>query len=235
MVKEGVTETRGCEIYWASTALLSAAHDRLLNPIERQRSIGFQRYGDRARFVLATAVLRLAAGAWLRQSPDQLVVDRICDRCREPHGPPRLPGSGLHASISHAGEYVTVALSDVAPVGVDIEQIKRIAYVPMLDVVCTAGERRHVTSAADFYTYWTRKESVLKAIGVGLSLPMTNVVVTAPGDLPRVVTYQGSKLAAQMLERRFDPRYACVVTTLTSSSTCFRIHDAQALLATQHD
>jgi 4'-phosphopantetheinyl transferase len=232
-VEEVVTENRGCELYWASTALLSAAHDRLLDPIERQRSMGFRRHGDRARFVLATALLRLAAGVWLRQSPDQIVVNRICNRCREPHGPPRLPGSGLHASISHAGEYVTVALSDVAPVGVDIERIKRIAYAPLLDVVCTASERRHVTSAADFYAYWTRKESVLKATGVGLSLPMTNVVVTAPGDLPRVVTYQRSKLAAQMLERRFDPHYACVVTVLTGSPTRFRIHDAQGLLAAQ--
>lgn len=232
-MEEVTTDARGCELYWAPTALLSAAHERLLDPVELRRSKGFRRRDDRIRFVLATALLRLAVGAWLGQSPDRLVVDRICDRCREPHGPPRLPGTGLHASISHAGEYAAVALSDVAPVGVDIERVGGIDYRPLLDVVCAAGERRYVTSEADFYAYWTRKESVLKATGVGLSLPMTNVMVTPPGDLPRVVRYRRTALAAQMLEFCFDPRYACAVTVLTGSPTRFRVHDVQGLLAAQ--
>jgi 4'-phosphopantetheinyl transferase len=231
-VKDGATDARGCELYWAPTMLLSPAHERLLSPIERKRSMGFRRRDDRTRFVLATALLRLAAGARRRRSPQRIIVDRICDRCFEPHGLPRLPGSGLHASISHADEYVAVALSDVAPVGVDIERVGRIVYTPLLDTVCTARERRHVTREADFYAYWTRKESVLKATGVGLSLPMTDVVVTPPREVPRVVSYDGrSEFAAQMVEWCFDPRYACAVTVLTDSPTPFHVHSGEGLLA----
>lgn len=231
-VEEVTSDARGCELYWAPTTLLSAAHHRLLNPSERKRSMGFRRHDDRTRFVLATALLRLAAGAWLQQPPGQVIIDRICEHCMEPHGPPRLPGSGLYASISHAGEYATVVLSDIAPVGVDIERVGRIAYAPLLDAVCTCEERSHVMSKADFYAYWTRKESVLKATRLGLSLPMIDVVVTPPGDVPRVVSYEGrSDFAAQMLEWRFDPRYACAVTVLTNAPTPFRAHNAERLLA----
>jgi 4'-phosphopantetheinyl transferase len=193
--------------------------------------MGLRQYEDRVRFVLATALLRLAAGAWLHRPPEGVVVDRTCERCREPHGRPRLPGTGLHASIAHASEYVAVALSEVAPVGVDIERIGRVAYAPLLGAVCTVSEQCYVTSDADFYAYWTRKESVLKATGVGLSLPMTDVVVTAPADAPGVVAYGGSELPAQMVAPSFDGRYACAVTVLTDAPIRFRVRSAEGLIA----
>jgi 4'-phosphopantetheinyl transferase len=194
--------------------------------------MNLRQYEDRTRFVLATALLRLAAGAWLNESPAGVTVDRTCEHCLEPHGRPRLPGTGLHASISHASEYVAVVLSDVAPVGVDIERIGRVAYAPLVDAVCSASERRLVTNDADFYAYWTRKESVLKATGVGLSLPMTDVVVTAPADAPRLVAYDGAAgLPAQMVAPSFDARYACAVTVLTDAPIRFRVRSADGLLA----
>jgi 4'-phosphopantetheinyl transferase len=224
------TSARGCELYWASVTLSSIAHDRLLSPIERERCTGLQQREDRERFVLATALLRLAAGAWLQRPPEHVAVDRTCDRCLRQHGPPRLPETGLYASISHAGEYAAVALSDVAPVGVDIERIGRIAYAPLLSAVCTAGERRHVTSDGDFYAYWTRKESVLKATGIGLSLPMTDVVVTPPADAARVVAYNGSAdFAAQMFEHSLDACYRCAVTVLTDAPIAFRARGVEGL------
>lgn len=228
---EETTGARGCELYSGSLALLRGAHERLLSRVERERSAGFHRPRDRERFVLATALLRLAAGAWLGVPAQRVGVDRTCDRCQEPHGRPRLPGTGLHASISHAGEYAAVGLSDIAPVGVDVEQIGRVPYAPLLGTVCAASERCHVACDADFCAYWTRKESVLKATGIGLFLPMTEVVVTPPGDRPGVLTYEGRpEFAAQMFDQPFDG-YACVVTVLTDSPLELRVGDAERLLA----
>jgi 4'-phosphopantetheinyl transferase len=230
-VRQVFTNRRGCEIYWASTRVVTAAHHNLLSPSERRRSGRFRRHEDRQRFVLATALLRVAAGAWLRRAPREVVVDRTCDRCGEPHGPPGLPGSGLYASISHAGEYAAVALSDVAPVGVDVERIGRVAFGPLLGAVCSPEERRHVRSEADFYAYWTRKESVLKATRVGLSMPMREVVVTPPGDAPRVLFY-GSRpdFAARMHDWRLGAGYACALTVLGNSPTPPRTGRAEWLL-----
>jgi phosphopantetheinyl transferase len=39
------------------------------------------------------------------------------------HGRPRLPGTGLHASISHSGATVAVAVSSAGAVGVDVQQV----------------------------------------------------------------------------------------------------------------
>jgi 4'-phosphopantetheinyl transferase len=137
----------------------------------------------------------------------------------------------LHASISHSGEYAAVALSDVAPVGVDIERVGAVAYPPILGAVCAASERRHVNGDADFCSYWTRKESVLKATGVGLSLSMTSVVVTPPGEPARVIAYRDStELVAQMFEPALDARYACAVTVLTDLPLVFRVCGGEGLL-----
>lgn len=226
------TGARGCEIYVGSLALLRGAHKRLLSRQEREREAAFRRRRDRERFVLATAILRLAAAAWLGVPAARLEVDRACDRCGEWHGRPRLPGTGLHASISHAGEYAAVALCDLAPVGVDVERIGRVRYEPLLAMVCAAGERRHVASDADFCAYWTRKESVLKATGIGLSLPMTEVVVAPPAERPRVLTYGGRPgFAARMFDHPIDDRYGCAVTVLTDSPVQLRVGDAESLLA----
>jgi 4'-phosphopantetheinyl transferase len=222
---------RGCELYSCSLAHLRGAHERLLSWVECERAAGFRRSRDRERFVLATTILRLAAGAWLGVPAERVDVDRTCSRCQESHGRPRLPGTGLHASISHAGDYAAVALSDVAPVGVDVERIGKVPYEPLLDMVCTAGERHHVADDADFCAYWTRKESVLKATGVGLSLPMTEVVVTPPGEPPGVLAYEGRPaFAAQMFDHPFDTRYECVVTVLTGSPARLCVGDAESLL-----
>jgi 4'-phosphopantetheinyl transferase len=220
-----------CALYSAPLTLLRGAHEDLLDPVEHERRAGFRQPGDRERFVLATALLRLAVAAWSGEPPARVEVDRTCERCQEPHGRPRLPGTGLHASISHASDYVAVAVCDIAAVGVDIEQTGRVAFEPLLDLVCTASERRHVTGDADFCAFWTRKESVLKATGIGLSLPMTEVVVTPPTEHPRVLAYAGRQgFAARMFERPFDARYGCVVTVLTDSPVELRVGDAERLL-----
>lgn len=81
----------------------------------------------------------------------------------------------IHFSLSHSGEYVACIISD-SPCGIDIEKHSETRdYKKIVKRVCTEKELLLIDSETDFYNLWTLKESVLKAIGLGLSLDMKAV------------------------------------------------------------
>ncbi len=91
------------------------------------------------------------------------------------YGKPYLKGwQGLHFNISHSGEWVAVAV-DSRPVGIDVQEMAKID----LDVAkffFAQDEYRDLMGSSDkvsyFYDLWTLKESYLKILGRGLSIPL---------------------------------------------------------------
>lgn len=81
-------------------------------------------------------------------------------------------------NISHSGEYVTCSITDIGKVGIDIERIKPIDLSDF-EQYMTSKQWENINEAANvskiFYDYWTIKESVLKADGRGLSIPISEI------------------------------------------------------------
>ena len=88
-------------------------------------------------------------------------------------------GFTLHFSLSHSGDYAACIISDV-PCGVDIECIREKDITSLAKRVFSPAESKKIT-AREFYETWTVKESVLKALGTGLSLDMRLITVTRDG------------------------------------------------------
>jgi 4'-phosphopantetheinyl transferase len=86
------------------------------------------------------------------------------------NGKPQLPG--VHFNISHSDHLVVCALSTEGEIGIDLEVEGEIELNHFADYF-TDVEWKDILSAADskkrFYFYWTRKEAVIKALGVNLS------------------------------------------------------------------
>lgn len=87
--------------------------------------------------------------------------------------------NGPFFNISHSGRVVTVAMSEGCDVGIDTEELKPIDiskfeenFLPAewLWLQNTSNKLRNLR----FYQLWTRKEAILKATGLGLSLPLTD-------------------------------------------------------------
>lgn len=112
-------------------------------------------------------------------------------------------------NLTHSGGYVACALAAAGKVGVDIEKIASIDIEDF--VLClTAEEFLIIQNSAEpikkFYECWTIKESVLKADGRGLSIPMTKVKLQG----------KKAKLFANIwFFRRLDfaPGYVCHLAT----------------------
>ena len=91
----------------------------------------------------------------------------------------------IHFNLSHSGTLAVCALSD-QPVGVDAEALT--PFSPEVASVCfqpreLAWIEREADSSLAFTRLWTRKESWLKYLGTGLSLP-ANTFSALPGETP---------------------------------------------------
>lgn len=87
------------------------------------------------------------------------------------HDKPLLTGCSF--SISHAGHLVACAFSRTEIVGLDVEVLREL-HLPDLRSWFAEQEWEDIQAAADprrrLLLYWTKKESVLKAVGGGLSV-----------------------------------------------------------------
>jgi len=142
------------------------------------------------RFVADHGTLRLLLSAYLEADPQTLplVVDH--------YGKPALniPRCRLRFNMSHSGKLTMIALCLDSEIGIDVEAIRPI--VEWEDIAAThfSSHERESLQAEDpkgresaFFRCWTRKEAVIKAVGMGLSIPLdsftVNTSLTEPAAL----------------------------------------------------
>jgi 4'-phosphopantetheinyl transferase len=215
------------DVWWATLAQYRPDQLDLLGEVERQRRERFRREEDRIRFTVGVAVLRRAVAGTLGVPVADVAIDRTCPTCDEPHGRPRLPSGELHLSVSHSGVWVAVAVTAAAPVGVDVEQVRPIDIASMTSLVLAPQERAE--TLAEFYTHWTRKESVVKATGDGLRTSMAGVVVDPGG---RVTAYPDRPdLVATAVDLARRDGYVAALTVLSATRPRVHERDAAPLLA----
>ncbi len=79
----------------------------------------------------------------------------------------------VNFSFSHSGDYAVCAIAQEGEeaVGVDIEEHKK-NHREIAERFFQKSEAVAIKSAEDFYLYWTLKESFIKAVGLGLSMPL---------------------------------------------------------------
>jgi 4'-phosphopantetheinyl transferase len=218
-------------VWWARTDWLRPWHADLLSDGERARRAGLWDARHRAQFTVAAALLRLVAAPLTARTAAGLVVDRSCPSCGRHHGRPRLPGTGLHVSISHSGATVAVAVSQAGEVGVDVQQVVDDSVRELSPLVLAESEAGHVAVAGDFFTYWTRKEALVKATGDGVAVPLGAVVVTPPGTPPRLLGYpRPGGLAAQLRDLSPERGYVGAVAVLGPGPLVVHERSAERLL-----
>lgn len=94
------------------------------------------------------------------------------------HGKPYFQDvRGIEFNISHSGDYVAVMLGDTH-IGVDIQTVRpvkeRVIYKMCNDDECSFVFSDTETDRA-FIRLWTLKESYVKALGTGMTFPMSTV------------------------------------------------------------
>ncbi len=222
-----------CQVYLARLDAVRPDHLALLDTVEHGRRERYLQEADRHRFTLGAALLRLVVGARTGVAPSAVRVDRSCPNCAEPHGKPQVVGGGVHVSISHSGQLVALAVTEVAPIGVDVEVISGRDVTGLARSV--VGPDEPVGTPRDFYTYWCRKEAIVKATGDGLRVPLLGVVTSRADRPARLVSYQGAALDCAVADIPAGDGYAAAVALLAPGELAPVLCDADTILrSTDH-
>jgi 4'-phosphopantetheinyl transferase len=164
----------------------------LLSAAERERAGRLVAPAHRGAFIAGRAFLRRVLACHARVAPGEIVFETGAS------GKPRLgagQASGAIAfSFSRTRGLALVGVTAGAPFGVDVEEVR--AFDDFLAVArrfFAPGEHRALcrlpppARLRGFFECWTRKEAVVKALGVGLSVPLDRFEVTfGPGVAPEI-------------------------------------------------
>ena len=88
----------------------------------------------------------------------------------------------IRHNISHAGNYVVCAVSEAMQIGIDVETITS-TDIEIAERFFTSDEYNYLQKQPPelqndcFYKIWTMKESYIKMIGKGLSMPLNSFSV----------------------------------------------------------
>ena len=199
-------------VYWFSQRLADVASGSAwLSADERVKEASF-------RFPKRRADWRL--GRWTaKHALSRLHTGRAAPACGEglalaevrptPSGAPEAFWDGERLawslSISHSADRAIVAVAKAATaLGCDIEQVEP-RSAAFIDDYFTSFERRAFTAARSHEVlstlYWSAKESVLKALGEGLRLPLVGLTVES-ADAAVAGTGWGTFRVLEERERR---------------------------------
>jgi len=102
---------------------------------------------------------------------------------KEKGGKPFLTGDPLFFNISHTRNEFVFSVSDKLNSGIDIEETgRKINFEPVIRRFFSSSEVTYIlngrsASALRFFLLWTRKESLLKLIGTGMTEDLTKLEV----------------------------------------------------------
>lgn len=155
----------------ASEARRLAELERLLNDGERERALSFRNRQARERFVVGRGMLREVLAGYLCRDPRGLQF------ATGEHGKPFLLGESLCFNLSHSGDCWLLAVSDMAAIGVDVENIRPRSGMQAIARRCfSENEYGYWLSLPElkreqaFFRLWTLKEAFVKAVGRGIAL-----------------------------------------------------------------
>lgn len=165
-------------------ALATAA--ATLSAGERDRAAKFHFARDRDRYVRGRGFLRHVLGEVLGEDAKSVALR---DGLR---GKPEVAtADGPQFNLSHTGDFAVLAVSQVGPIGIDIEWSNRAIDAAQMAKTCfVASEIDALLSVQGtarthrFYRFWTAKEALMKLTGAGMWLEPTSIELLLRGGDP---------------------------------------------------
>lgn len=143
---------------------------------QRQAVTKFHSKALRDRSLLGTCLIRYCISQWVSIPFRNVLIEKNV------YGKPYLPEfPKLHFNVTYSGNWAVFILSEHA-VGIDVEQVREIDIESVMSLFSESEQRwlaskGHNDKLDAFYDLWTLKESYVKAIGKGLSIPLHSFTI----------------------------------------------------------
>ncbi len=159
-----------------------------LSSDEKIKANSFYFSKDRSRYIISRAILRKLLESYL----GSIKYDDISFEQTE-YGRPYLSNSininNIKFNLSHSGDTVVYAFIKNINIGIDIELINRDLIIDdIIEQCCSVQEKIKLQKLSCklkynfFYKLWVLKESLVKAMGLGLSFDLREVSVDFSKD-----------------------------------------------------
>jgi 4'-phosphopantetheinyl transferase len=195
---------------------------------EQERAQKIKNPAAKALYSVAHVRLREVLGECMNISPSDVTYDIGWNgkpRIKNPEGP--------HFSLSHSGKRAVIAVSQTAPLGVDIEEIRlrrmdrqtaaRFFSIHEVTKLQGLSDTEHRLA---FTRLWTFKEAFIKATGEGLARRLdsfgidTNTLRLISGENPN---------DWQLADVDMPPQYVGALVAQTRLPLRVTIHEAQSI------
>lgn len=184
--------------------------ERVLSADERARARRLRLAPARHRFIIARAVYRHILARYAGVSPAALPLTAV-------HGEkPQSPAVLCAHNLSHAHELALVAVAAGGELGVDVDYVDRpLDVAAVARAAMTPREYAGWEGLPDalrrpaFFSLWTRKEAVLKAIGDRTAFEFRDLDLDTAARTWRIVTFVPAEgYCAAIAARSAGPRLA---------------------------
>jgi 4'-phosphopantetheinyl transferase len=173
-----------------NSARQCAAYDKVLSEKEKERASRFVREIDKTHYILRTGILKKLITRYSGLQPENLQLSY------GPYGKPTLDHAinvaHLCFNMSESSGHALYAFTQNREIGVDIEQIRDIPEMEHIVRLHFSEAERAVFASLlaqekikSFFNVWTRKEALIKALGGGLSIPLTKLDLSFSSGKPR--------------------------------------------------
>lgn len=212
-----------------STALLQTLYQSL-SPEERERHGRFHFERDRHAYLFAHGLLRRVLSRY------ECVPEASWRFEGSRYGKPFVasPRSPLYFSLTHTAGMVACAISLHPEIAVDAERVdRRCEFLSLATRYFATAEVRSLETAPPdllaerFFTFWTLKEAYVKALGMGLSLPLQDFEVRLENGGAAGIANQSDW---HLRTFRPTPEHILSVAARKSSTPEFFVHNAAGLL-----
>ena len=150
-----------------------------LSTEEKNRAAMFHFAKDRIKFIQCRYLLRSIISYYTNIKASNI------EFCYGKYGKPELKDKKfeLTFNLAHSHDFAVFAFSKNNVIGIDIEVIKEEDISWIIDTsMFTTKEIDLFNTSSDlnkiFYKLWSCKEAYVKALGVGLSMPLNNIEIT---------------------------------------------------------
>ena len=155
-----------------------------LDEEERARWQRYQHDGTRRRFALCRAALRAVLCRQIGCCNEQLAFG-AADRGK-PYAVVQGEAAPVSFNISHSGAHGLIAVAEAGRLGVDVEERRTPRHLDgLIETVLGPDERAELALARGcrklhlFFNFWTIKEALIKALGLGLAMDMSRLEIPA--------------------------------------------------------
>lgn len=212
---------------------------QLLDDTERERAGRFHFDRDRRRFIVCRSAQRRILSHYCAGAAADLRFQYTS------RGKPSLAGQSSSPSIlfniSNSKDLALCAVAMRGDLGVDLEKIREMRDLRQLAAhffaateISELDELTGQRQLQAFFTIWTRKEAILKAVGTGLAFPLDQVVVTGNPDDNRLLKFGAGSTSAKWWLQSLapGPGYVGAVATdfAPARTSCFSFDPASTLL-----